>query len=85
MRSSGLGRAGDRLRRAILSQQIAELPAGVTPKSYGQGLAAWIAILSFGSQSQGGSEFVSRMLTVSSSLKAQSRSVLDFTERAIVE
>ena len=24
----------------------AELPAGVTPKSYGQGLAAWIAILS---------------------------------------
>ena len=33
---------------------------------------------SFGSQSQGGSEFVSRMLTVSSSLKAQSRSVLDF-------
>jgi transposase len=33
---------------------------------------------SFGSQSQGGSEFVARMLTVSSSLKAQSRSVLDF-------
>ena len=33
---------------------------------------------SFGSQSQGGSEFVSRMLTVSSSLTAQSRSVLDF-------
>lgn len=33
---------------------------------------------SFGSQSSGGSEFVARMLTVSSSLKAQSRSVLDF-------
>jgi transposase len=33
---------------------------------------------SFGSQSQGGSEFVARMLTVSSSLKAQGRSVLDF-------
>jgi transposase len=33
---------------------------------------------SFGSQSQGGSEFVARMLTVSSSLKAQSRSLLDF-------
>lgn len=33
---------------------------------------------SFGSQSQGGSEFVARMLTVSSSLKAQGRSLLDF-------
>jgi transposase len=33
---------------------------------------------SFGSQSQGGSEFVARMLTVSSSLKAQGRSVVDF-------
>jgi transposase len=33
---------------------------------------------SFGSQSQGGSEFVSRMLTVSSSLTAQGRSVLAF-------
>ena len=33
---------------------------------------------SFGSQSQGGSEFVSRMLTVSYSLKAQGRSVLAF-------
>jgi transposase len=33
---------------------------------------------SFGSQSQGGSEFVARMLTVSSALKAQGRSVLDF-------
>jgi transposase len=28
------------------SKTRAELPAGVTPKSYGQGLAAWIAILS---------------------------------------
>jgi transposase len=36
---------------------------------------------SFGSQSQGGSEFVARMLTVSSSLKAQGRSVLDFLTR----
>lgn len=33
---------------------------------------------SFGSQSQVGSEFVARMLTVNSSLKAQGRSVLDF-------
>ena len=33
---------------------------------------------SFGSQSQGGSEFVARMLTVSSSVKAQGRSLLDF-------
>ena len=33
---------------------------------------------SFGSQSQGGSEFVARMLTVSSSLKSQGRSLLDF-------
>ena len=33
---------------------------------------------SFGSQSQAGSEFVARMLTVSSSLKAQGRSLLDF-------
>jgi len=34
--------------------------------------------LSFGSQSQAGSEFVSRMLTVNHSLKLQGRSVLDF-------
>lgn len=33
---------------------------------------------SFGSQSQAGSEFVSRMLTVTSSLKAQGRNILDF-------
>lgn len=35
-------------------------------------------LTSFGSQSQAGSEFVARMLTVSSSLKAQRRSVLEF-------
>ena len=34
--------------------------------------------LSFGSQSQAGSEFVSRMLTVNHSLKLQGRSILDF-------
>lgn len=34
--------------------------------------------LSFGSQSQSGSEFVARMLTVNHSLKLQGRSVLDF-------
>jgi transposase len=34
--------------------------------------------LSFGSQSQAGSEFVARMLTVNHSLKLQGRSVLDF-------
>jgi transposase len=34
--------------------------------------------LSFGSQSEAGSQFVARMLTVNSSLKAQGRSVLDF-------
>lgn len=33
---------------------------------------------SFGSQSKGGSEFVSRMLTVTTSLKAQGRHMLDF-------
>lgn len=33
---------------------------------------------SFGSQSQAGSEFVARMLTVNATLKAQHRSVLDF-------
>lgn len=33
---------------------------------------------SFGSQSQGGSEFVTRMLTVTTSLKAQGRQILDF-------
>ena len=35
-------------------------------------------LTSFGSQSTAGSEFVARMLTVSSSLKAQRRSVLEF-------
>jgi hypothetical protein len=34
--------------------------------------------LSFGSQSQAGSEFVARMLTVNHSLKLQGRSILDF-------
>ena len=33
---------------------------------------------SFGSQSQSGSEFVARMLTVTASLKAQNRNILDF-------
>ncbi|MEL6250158.1 MAG: transposase, partial [Cyanobacteria bacterium J06627_15] len=34
--------------------------------------------ISFGSQSQAGSQFVARMMTVITSLKAQQRSVLDF-------
>lgn len=38
--------------------------------------------LSFGSQSQAGSDFVARMLTVTSSLRAQNRSVLDFLTQA---
>jgi transposase len=37
---------------------------------------------SFGSQSHGGSQFVSRMLTVVTSLKAQHRNVLDFLSQA---
>lgn len=37
---------------------------------------------SFGSQSTGGSQFVSRMLTVVTSLKAQHRNVLDFLSQA---
>ena len=37
---------------------------------------------SFGSQSQSGSEFVARMLTVTTSLKAQNRSILDFLTQA---
>jgi hypothetical protein len=38
--------------------------------------------LSFGSKSQGGSDFVARMLTVTTSLGAQKRSVLDFLTQA---
>ncbi len=38
--------------------------------------------LSFGSKSQGGSDFVARMLTVTTSLQAQNRSVLDFLTQA---
>lgn len=38
--------------------------------------------LSFGSQSEEGSKFVARMLTVNSSLKAQGRSILDFLTEA---
>ncbi len=37
---------------------------------------------SFGSQSQAGSQFVARMLTVTASLKAQNRNVLDFLTHA---
>lgn len=38
--------------------------------------------LSFGSQSQDGSDFVARMLTVTTSLQSQNRSVLDFLTQA---
>jgi transposase len=38
---------------------------------------------SFGAQSQAGSEFVARMLTVVTSLQAQQRDVLDFLTQAI--
>lgn len=37
---------------------------------------------SFGSQSQSGSQFVARLLTVTTSLKAQGRSILDFLSQA---
>ena len=37
---------------------------------------------SFGSQSQSGSQFVARMLTVTTSLKAQGRNILDFLTQA---
>lgn len=39
---------------------------------------------SFGSQSQGGSEFVTRMLTVTTSLKAQGRNILAFLTQAFL-
>jgi hypothetical protein len=38
---------------------------------------------SFGSQSEGGSVFVARMLTVVTSLRSQNRNVLDFMIEAI--
>lgn len=38
---------------------------------------------SFGSHSAEGSRFAERMLTVSESLRAQERSILDFLERSI--
>lgn len=38
--------------------------------------------ISFGSQSEAGSQFVARMLTVTASLKAQNRAVLDFLTQA---
>ena len=38
--------------------------------------------ISFGSQSQSGSQFVARMLTVTTSLKAQDRNILDFLTQA---
>ena len=38
--------------------------------------------ISFGSQSKSGSEFVARMLTVTASLKAQDRNILDFLTQA---
>lgn len=39
--------------------------------------------LSFGSQSEEGSKFVARMLTVNTSLKAQGRSILDFLTESV--
>lgn len=39
---------------------------------------------SFGSQSQGGSQFVTRMLTVTTSLKAQGRHILDFLTQVLL-
>lgn len=38
---------------------------------------------SFGSQSQGGSNFVARMLTVVTTLKSQRRNVLEFMTQAV--
>ena len=37
---------------------------------------------SFGAQSQRGSQFVARLLTVTTSLKAQGRNILDFLTQA---
>ncbi len=39
---------------------------------------------SFGSQTQAGSDFVARMLTVVTTLKSQKRNVLEFMTRAVV-
>jgi hypothetical protein len=55
---------------------------GVEPTNNGAERALRPAVIwkytSFGSQSQAGSEFVARILTVNATLKAQHRSVLDF-------
>ena len=39
---------------------------------------------SFGSQTQGGSNFVARMLTVVTTLKSQKRNVLEFMTKAVL-
>lgn len=59
---------------------------GVEPTNNGAERALRPAVIwkytSFGSQSQAGSEFVARILTVNASLKAQNRSVLEFLTQA---
>jgi transposase len=61
-------------------------PPGVEPTNNAAERALRPAVLwrriSFGSQSNGGSQFVSRMLTVVTSLKAQHRNVLAFLSQA---
>lgn len=59
---------------------------GVEPTNNGSEQALRPAVIwqytSFGSQSKAGSEFVERMLTVSATLKAQNRSVLEFLSQS---
>lgn len=60
--------------------------AGIEPTNNAAERALRPAVIwrrtSFGTQSQGGSEFVARMLTVTASLKAQGRDILDFLSQA---
>ena len=60
---------------------------GAEPTNYAAEQALRTAVIwrrtSFGSQSQAGSEFVSRILTVVTSLKAQQRNPLDYLTEAI--
>lgn len=62
--------------------------AGVEPTNNAAERAIRPAVIwrrtSFGSQTQAGSAFVARMLTVVATLKSQQRSVLDFLSQAVV-
>ena len=62
--------------------------AGVEPTNNAAERAIRPAVLwrrtSFGSQTQAGSVFVARMLTVGTTLKSQKRNVLEFMTQAVV-